>query len=139
MTTNSNVTSSMISLPKGGGAIGGMGETFTPDPFRGTGNFSMRFYETLCLGRIPIFVDTDCVLPYDFSLDWKQHCVWIDRSEIPFIAEKVADFHAALSPDDFIDLQRGNRELWEERLSTEGFYSHFYEHLGVLNTKTTEA
>ncbi|MCB9165205.1 MAG: VCBS repeat-containing protein [Flavobacteriales bacterium] len=33
--------SNIISLPKGGGAIAGMGETFSPDLFTGTGNFSV--------------------------------------------------------------------------------------------------
>lgn len=30
-----------IALPKGGGAIQGIGETFTPDLFTGTGNFTV--------------------------------------------------------------------------------------------------
>jgi len=30
------------SLPKGGGAIQGIGETFQPNLFSGTGNFSVR-------------------------------------------------------------------------------------------------
>ena len=34
-------TSQLISLPKGGGAIKGMGETFQPNLFSGTGNFSV--------------------------------------------------------------------------------------------------
>lgn len=32
---------SVISLPKGGGAISGLGEKFSPDLFTGTGNFSV--------------------------------------------------------------------------------------------------
>ena len=39
--TNSDTASSVISLPKGGGAIQGIGETFSPDLFTGTGNFSI--------------------------------------------------------------------------------------------------
>ena len=31
----------VISLPKGGGAVAGMGESFPPDLFTGTGNFSV--------------------------------------------------------------------------------------------------
>ncbi len=95
---------------------------------RGGGNFSKRLYETLCCGRIPIFVDTDSVLPYDFAVDWKRYCVWIDRSEVPHIAEKVAGFHAGLSPNDFEDLQRECRKLWQDRLSRQGFFDHFHEH-----------
>ena len=33
---------------------------------RGDGNWSIRLYEALCLGRIPVIVDTDLVMPYDF-------------------------------------------------------------------------
>jgi len=95
---------------------------------RGGGNFSKRLYETLCCGRIPIFVDTDCVLPYDFDVDWKRYCVWVEKSEVPFIAEKVADFHASLSPSGFEDMQRECRQLWQDRLSKQGFLSHFHEH-----------
>jgi Salmonella virulence plasmid 65kDa B protein len=32
---------STISLPKGGGSVGGLGEKFSPDLFTGTGNFSV--------------------------------------------------------------------------------------------------
>jgi hypothetical protein len=39
--TDSTVAGSVISLPKGGGAISGLGETFTPDVFTGTGNFTV--------------------------------------------------------------------------------------------------
>lgn len=37
-------TSTTLSLPKGGGAIKGIGETFQPNPFTGTGNFSVPVY-----------------------------------------------------------------------------------------------
>lgn len=101
---------------------------------RGTGNWSKRFYETLNWGRIPIFVDTDCILPFDFAVDWKRYCVWVERHELPFIAEKVADFHAALSPDDFRDLQQACRQLWLDRLSIDGFHTHFAEHFCAKRT-----
>lgn len=38
---NSGIGANVISLPQGGGAVGGMGETFSPDLFSGTGNFSV--------------------------------------------------------------------------------------------------
>jgi YD repeat-containing protein len=39
--TDSTAEASAISLPKGGGAISGLGEKFSPDLFTGTGNFSV--------------------------------------------------------------------------------------------------
>ena len=37
--------------------------------YRGAGNFSYRFYETLMMGRIPILVNTDCVFPFEDKVD----------------------------------------------------------------------
>lgn len=96
---------------------------------RGVGNWSKRFYEALNWGRIPVLIDTDCVLPYDFAIDWKQYCVWVDQHEIRHAPQKVADFHAGLSPTAFVDLQHACRKLWLEWLSHDGFYLHFHEHL----------
>ncbi|MBD2429779.1 MULTISPECIES: exostosin domain-containing protein [Fischerella] len=95
---------------------------------RGRGNFSLRFYETLCCGRIPIFVDTDCVLPYDFKIDWKKYCVWVDSKDLPQIAEKVAEFHNNLSPEQFVELQYDCRQMWKDWLSYEGFFNNFWQH-----------
>lgn len=95
---------------------------------RGSGNFSFRFYEALCCGRIPVFIDTDCVLPYDFEIDWKKYCIWVDESELPLITEKIADFHENISPEEFVDLQHECRKIWEQRLSPEGFFANLYHH-----------
>jgi hypothetical protein len=40
-TTDPTAGGSVISLPGGGGSISGLGETFSPDLFTGTGNFSV--------------------------------------------------------------------------------------------------
>jgi hypothetical protein len=95
---------------------------------RGNGNWSVRFYETLACGRIPIFIDTDCVLPFEFAVDWKKYCVWVDRSDVSRIADVVSDFHNRLSSEDFIELQLRCRRLWEERLSLSGFMRHLSQH-----------
>jgi hypothetical protein len=95
---------------------------------RGSGNFSFRLYETLSCGRIPVFIDTDCVLPFDFLVDWKKYCVWIDEKELSQIPEKIAEFHSNLSPQEFEDLQYECRKFWKDWLSTEGFFANFYRH-----------
>src|SRR5438045_851007 len=41
MSNKSGVSDQVISLPTGGGAIQGIGESFSPDLFTGTGNFSI--------------------------------------------------------------------------------------------------
>ncbi|MFX1294959.1 MAG: SpvB/TcaC N-terminal domain-containing protein, partial [Promethearchaeota archaeon] len=46
MSNKSGVNNPAISIPKGGGAIKGIGETFQPDLFTGTGNFSVPIIST---------------------------------------------------------------------------------------------
>ena len=91
---------------------------------RGAGNFSYRFYEVLSAGRIPIFVDTDCVLPFEEIIPWRQHCVWVPLGDMDRIADIVADFHASLSEQQFVDLQAANRALWQEYLHPTAFWRH---------------
>jgi hypothetical protein len=95
---------------------------------RGGGNFSYRLYETLSCGRIPVFIDTDCVLPLDFLIDWKEYCVWIDERDLGQIGNRIAAFHASLTSAEFADCQRACRRLWETHLSPEGFFAHFHTH-----------
>ena len=84
---------------------------------RGTGNFSARFYETLSLGRIPVFINTNCQLPYENLIEWKKHVVWIEFNEITKIDQKVNLFHSKLNNKTFVQLQKQNRRLWEEYFS----------------------
>ena len=98
---------------------------------RGAGNWSYRFTEALSLGRIPVFVDTDCVLPYDFLLDWREHVVWVDREDIPRIGERIAEFHERLGDAEFEDRQRECRRVWQEYLSPLGFFRNFHRHFEV--------
>lgn len=83
---------------------------------RGGGNFSVRFYETLAMGRIPIFINTDCLLPLAKEIDWKQHIVWVESYQIKNLEQIVRNFHEAHTPDSFQQLQLANRKLWEEKL-----------------------
>lgn len=90
---------------------------------RGAGNFSTRFYETLSMGRIPVFVNTDCMLPLSQIIDWKQHVVWIDYDERNLIAEKIANFHKINNSISMKDVFLKNRFLWEKHLR---LYPFFY-------------
>jgi len=95
---------------------------------RGNGNFSYRLYETLCMGRIPVFIDTDCVLPLDFDIDWRDYCVWVDEAEIEQIGDQVLEFHESLDESEFEERQRACRRLWETHISPQGFFANFHLH-----------
>ncbi|MDP2159176.1 MAG: exostosin family protein [Flavobacterium sp.] len=93
---------------------------------RGAGNFSVRLYETLMVGKIPIFVNTDCLLPLADEVDWKQHVVWVEWKERHLIALKVSEFHKKISNEGFLETQRKNRKLWKEILTVD----HYMKKIG---------
>ncbi|NLE00774.1 MAG: exostosin family protein, partial [Fibrobacter sp.] len=89
---------------------------------RGAGNFSYRFYEVLSCGKIPVFIDTDCVLPFEDSINWRDYCVWVDQSEIKHLGDKIDEFHQKISDDGFIQIQKAIRSLYEEKICPSGYY-----------------
>lgn len=95
---------------------------------KSAGNFSYRLYEILSAGRPPLFVNTDCVLPYDDQLDWKSFTIWVDESDLRHIADTLVRFHESLSAAEFVDLQRECRRVWLEYLSPQGFFRNLHRH-----------
>jgi hypothetical protein len=93
---------------------------------RGAGNFSYRFYEVLSVGRIPVFINTQCALPFDWIIPYKELFVWIEEHELDIIDKKIAAFHNGLTQEGFIELQHKLRALWQSHLSPEGFMNNFH-------------
>ncbi|MCL8006551.1 exostosin family protein [Gelidibacter japonicus] len=89
---------------------------------RGAGNFSVRFYETLMMGRIPLYVHTDGFLPLSDIINWKEHVVWVDYEDRHSISEILLDFHNQMNQDSLKALFEKNRKLWQEKLTLSGFF-----------------
>lgn len=94
---------------------------------RGAGNFSYRLYEALSCGRIPVFIDTDCVLPFEDAIDWRRLCVWVESTDIDTLDRKIVEFHDALDEAAFQQRQLECRRTWEEWRSPSGFHRHLLE------------
>lgn len=90
----------------------------------GHGNYSYRLYETMSLGRIPVFVNTDCVLPFQEHVDWKKYVIWVPESDANKTDQILLDFHHQIHPDDFLTLQKNIRQFYVQYLTGKGFYSH---------------
>jgi hypothetical protein len=106
---------------------------------RGLANCSIRFYEALSLGRIPVFINTACVLPYDWLVPWRHVCVWIEEHDLADVGRRLRDYHRNLTPEDFAAKQRLARELFVQWLSPEGFFRelhlHFRRSLARVSTR----
>lgn len=86
---------------------------------RGSGNFSVRFYETLIMGRIPLLIDTDVRLPFHDEIDWNKHCVFASPKNY---IEKIITFHKEHSSEELIEIQRKNRELAIGKLNRQNYF-----------------
>lgn len=91
---------------------------------RGAGNFSVRFYETLMMGRIPILVDTDVQLPLMDSIEWENHIIF---ATIDTVAQHLIDFHASKSCAELIDIQISNRKLMIEKLNRVDYFVEVFK------------
>jgi len=88
---------------------------------KGDGNFSTRFYETLSLGRIPLFIDTECVLPLEDTINYKDFCVFVDFRNLSKIDKILADFHKNISDEQFVMMQKKARDAFENYLRIDKF------------------
>ena len=91
---------------------------------RGAGNFSVRFYETLAMGRIPLLVDTDFRLPLHNSVLWKNHCIIVPENNIE---KGLIDFHKNITENQFLQLQINNRNLWLNYLERKAYFIAVYK------------
>ena len=101
---------------------------------RGYGNFSLRFYEALACARIPLFVDTDAVLPLSSAPEWKDTALMVPHDQARRIGAITRDAHAA-ARDTFVARQHACRALWERRLSMAGFFATVHERLAAARTR----
>lgn len=85
---------------------------------RGGGNFSVRFYEALAMGRIPVLIDTESPLP-SLGIKWKEHCI---MTSFETMVQDITILHSAISSEDFTGIQERNRKLWLSHLKRESYF-----------------
>lgn len=78
---------------------------------RGRGNFSMRFYQTLSLGRIPILLDSDMLLPFDDEINWENYSI-VAKNEKKLVT-KVENWWLSKSNVEIIEVEKSCRVLFE--------------------------
>lgn len=99
---------------------------------RGAGNFSVRFYETLAMGRIPVVVNTDFRLPLEDVINWDSHCLIVSSKNV---VKELLQFHANINEKDFMKMQISNRNLWLNSLNRVSYFKIFHDFF--LNTKVS--
>ena len=79
---------------------------------RGDANASTRLFEILSLGRIPVIVDTERNFPFSDKVDYSSFALIVDFRDINRLPERIAEFHANVSPERFEEMQRNARDAY---------------------------
>ena len=90
---------------------------------RGCGNFSYRLYETMSFGRIPIFINTDCILPFENSIDYRKEIVFVEEKELHLLPEKIKKY---CDINNLEEKQNRCKEIWSKYLSPNGFLNNLH-------------
>lgn len=94
---------------------------------RGDGNFSFRFYDALSLGRVPVLLDTGCVLPFEDTIDYDAFVLRLPVSRLSHLPELVRRWWDRLDSDRFAHMQRLARAAYERHLSPPAFFRRAVE------------
>lgn len=87
---------------------------------RGAGNFSYRFYETLSLGRIPILISSDDILPFNDLIEWEKYIIRVSEVDIIHLKDMIEQ--CKISPESV-------RNLWVNYFSPEGYSTNFIKEI----------
>lgn len=93
---------------------------------KGDGNYSNRFLEALSLGRIPVLVDTDVVLPEEDEIPYDTFIVRVPMHDVWNTPKYIRAFYDSLSESEWQERQRLARRMFEERLRQDIFFKNFF-------------
>ena len=93
---------------------------------RGTGNFSMRFFQTLASGRIPIVVNTDMQLPLHGVVDY-DNVIIMENSVIKVIERLLWVWNNR----DIVEMQRDCSKFYDDYLHYENYGSWLHKELSL--------
>ena len=102
---------------------------------RGDANASVRLYEILSLGRVPVIVDTERILPFADVLDYKSFSLIVDFKDIRNLPRIIADFHASLTPEQFKEMQQKAREAYVTHFRVDAHMPHIVEEFRRLQSQ----
>lgn len=90
---------------------------------RGGGNFSYRLGEVLMMGRIPIIIDTKCILPFRNFIPYEKNCIVINYKDINNINNLVEKYHNSHTEEELLKIQKENRTIWLKYFTPVGAFS----------------
>ena len=96
---------------------------------RGGANASQRFYESLSASRVPLFLDTDCVLPLEEMIDYDSIILRVLSREIQTLPARVHSWSVEQTAESFLSRERRAREIYEKYLRLDRFFALVFDRM----------
>lgn len=87
---------------------------------RGTSNATSRLSDIFMMGRIPIILDTDWLLPFEKYIPYEKNAIII--KDFNNIVEQINSYHSKHNRENLIRIQLENRNIWEEYFKVENSF-----------------
>lgn len=80
---------------------------------RGMGNYSVRFFQTLAMGRIPVLIDTDSRVPFEKFIEEKDFYISIPYAQRNQLDIVLSQFIQNKTSEELENWQTRCRKIWE--------------------------
>jgi hypothetical protein len=96
---------------------------------RGDANASIRLFEILSLGRIPVILDTERNLPFSDKINYSDFSLIIDFRDLEKLPEKIAEFNKSISEEKYRDMQRLARAAYLQYFRVDALTRHIMKEI----------
>lgn len=97
---------------------------------RGDANASQRFYETLSAARIPLLLDTDCVLPLEERIDYGRVLLRVPWSTLNLLPAITRAYMENLPAQRIEQIEQEARAVYDKYLCMDRFFSIVFDRDG---------
>lgn len=99
-----------------------------PLVMRGDGNYSYRLSEVMSLGKIPLFIDTHCRLPFDNQIDYQNLFIRVPFDDLKNIESYISQY-LNHNKDHLQEIQKKIRNIYENYFILTAYYTKIIEQL----------
>ncbi|MEK7511134.1 MAG: hypothetical protein AAB582_02775 [Patescibacteria group bacterium] len=93
---------------------------------KGDGNYSNRFQEALSLGRLPLYIETESVLPLEGVIEYDRIMVRVPMEKVTDAPVLARAYYDALSRDEYVLRQKEARQVFERYIRPDAFYRYVF-------------
>jgi hypothetical protein len=90
------------------------------------------------MGRIPILIDTECILPFENEIPYDTNTIRITKensNNFKNIKEVVENYHNTHTESELLEIQKQNRLIWEKYFTPDNAFKSTYELILSINKK----